>query len=95
MGKAPASVTLPDGRVAERDLCAEHSGRNARGELWPMEPCVASGVNAAQAGELRKFLLDHGCPTEVTRDGDPIYRNPEHRKRALRLRHMHDRSAYC
>jgi hypothetical protein len=95
MGKAPERITLDDGRVAERSFQAEHSGtRRAGGECWPMKPCFASGVNASQAGELRKFLSDRGCKTEVTGDGDPIYTSPAHQKRALKLRGMHNKASY-
>jgi hypothetical protein len=59
-----------------------------------MEPCFASGVNAVQAPELRKFLADRGCATEVTSEGDPIYRSAGHRKKALKLRGMYDKASY-
>lgn len=95
IGKAKVRVKLPRGKMARRDLQAEHAPRKACGDAWPMQPCVGSGVNANQAGELRKFFKDNGCETEVTKDGDPIYRDSQHRKRALRLRKMHDRSSYC
>lgn len=60
---------------------------------WPIE-CVASGVHASQADELRKFYKDHGCPTEVSSDGNPIYRNAAHRRKALKLRGFKDKSSY-
>ena len=93
MGKAPEAITLDDGRPAERNFQAEHSPRTAGGG-WPMEPCFASGVNASQAGELREFFAKHGCKTEVTSDGDPIYISPSHRKRALKVRGIHDKASY-
>lgn len=93
MGSAPRTITLDDGRVAERDFAAEHLPRRP-GSGWPIV-CYASGVNAAQAGELREFFKTHGCPTEVTGDGDPVYTSPEHRRRALKLRGFIDRSSYC
>lgn len=91
-GRAPRTITLPNGEVADRDFSAEHNPRRA-GSGWPLE-CVGSGVNAAQAGELREFFQTHGCPTEVSRDGNPIYRDPQHRKRALKLRGFHDRNSF-
>jgi hypothetical protein len=95
MGDAPERIHLPDGRTADRSFAAEHGPRRrAGGECWPMKPCFASGVNAGQAGELRKYLADRGCKTAVTGDGDPIYTSAGHRKRALKLRSMHDRSSY-
>jgi hypothetical protein len=60
---------------------------------WPME-CLGSGVNAAQAGELRDHLARAGVPTEVSRDGNPIYRNKEHRRRALKARGLVDKQSY-
>ena len=60
---------------------------------WPLE-CVASGVNPDQAGELRQFFKDRGCPTEVTADGNPVYRSASHRRKALKLRGFRDRASY-
>jgi hypothetical protein len=60
---------------------------------WPLE-CVASGVHASQAGELREFYRKHGCPTEVSADGNPIYRNAAHRRKALKLRGFNDKASY-
>lgn len=60
---------------------------------WPIE-CYASGVNPDQAGELRKFYADRGCPTEVTEDGNPVYRDARHRKKALKLRGFRDNSSF-
>lgn len=93
MGKAPKSIKI-DGILAHRDFPAEHSPRTAGGESWPMAPCYASGVNAVQAGELRKHLADRGVPTEVTSEGDPVYTSPGHRKKALAVRGMHDNAGY-
>lgn len=94
-GEAPEGILTDNGRLARRCYQAEHAGRRrSAGSGWPLT-CVASGVNAEQAGELYKFLKDAGVPTEVTRDGDPVYRDPHHRKRALRARGMFDKSAYC
>jgi len=61
---------------------------------WPFE-CVASGVHPSQAGELREFFRSHGEPTEVTTQGDPVYRDMNHRRRALKLRGLVDRSSFC
>lgn len=92
MGRAPREVVLPNGRVATRDYRAEHSPRRAGGG-WPFA-CYASGVNAAQAGELRKFYAEKNFDCQVTNDGDPVYRNPKHRKEALELRGFFDRDSF-
>ncbi len=78
-----------------RDRAAEWSGGPASGDKgeWPIE-CYASGVHASQAQELREHFKSHGCPTEVTNDGDPIYRDHQHRKRALKCRGLHDRASF-
>ena len=94
MGEAPETIEI-DGMPAYRDFAAEQGGRRrSTGEGWPMAPCVGSGVNAAQASELRTFLKDRGCPTEVTSEGDPVYTSPRHQAKALKLRGMHNRASY-
>ena len=92
MGKAPRAVKLPNDMIARRDFAAEHVGVPAL-KGWPIE-CLGSGVNANQAGELRKHLKDRGCATEVSGDGNPIYRDPAHRKKALKARGLCDKSSY-
>lgn len=89
LGGAPEKVRVGR-KVARRDYQAENTKVPVtRG--WPMEPCIGSGVNAAQAQELRDFFQKHNCPTEVV-DGDPVYRDKNHRDRALKLRGYHDRN---
>lgn len=93
VGATPPPVTLEvDGVTATRSYQAERVGVPAT-QGWPME-CIASGVNAEDAQKLRDEFDRVGVPTEVTRDGDPIYRNAAHRKRALKARGLHDRLAY-
>jgi hypothetical protein len=92
MGQAPKLIRLNDGRVAVRDFQAEHVSMPSSAG-WPLE-CIASGVNAAQAGELREFFRVNGCPTEVTNDGNPVYTSASHRRKALKLRGMHDRNSF-
>lgn len=93
MGKAPREVQIGD-VVARRDYYGEHrSPFSPPGKGWPIE-CVASGVNAADADKLRKLFVTLGVPTEVSEDGNPIYRDPAHRRKALRARGFHDRSDY-
>jgi hypothetical protein len=88
----PVSVALAGGGRARRCYQAERASVQASAG-WPME-CVASGVNAAQAGELRACLARKGVPTEVTRDGNPVYRNALHRRKALRARGIVDRMSF-
>ena len=81
-----------DGRTYHRDFSAEAVGvPMAKG--WPME-CVASGVAPSQAQELRDYYRKAGVPTEVTADGNPIYRNAAHRRKALKARGFRDKAGY-
>lgn len=88
-------ITISSGRqkLVKKGEEAPERRRNAPGAGWPLT-CCASGVHASQAKELRRYLADRGCPTEVTRGGDPVYRNASHQRRALRLRGMHNRNSY-
>jgi len=93
IGQAPR-VIRSKGHVAHRSFQAEHAGsRDVTAANWPME-CVASGVHVLQSDELREHFRKSGVPTEVSRDGNPIYRNAQHRRRALKSRGMVDRSSY-
>jgi hypothetical protein len=92
MGEAPRSITLDNGCVLERDFSAEHNPRKAGGG-WPIE-CIASGVSPQQAQELRDFYEKSGCPTEVKNNGNVVYRDSEHRKRALKLRGFRDYNSF-
>jgi predicted nucleic acid-binding Zn ribbon protein len=93
VGKAPRTITDKAHGVLNRCFSAESASVPAKCG-YPIE-CYASGVHPDQAGELRKCLSDAGVQTEVSRDGNPIYRDARHRKRALKARGMFDRAAYC
>ena len=90
-GKAPPAI-LVDGVEAKRNYRAELVGiPSASG--WPII-CYASGVNARDAGALREYLAQKGVPTEVTPDGDPVYTDPVHRRKALKARGLIDKAGY-
>lgn len=91
VGQAPKEIKFYGG-VAYRSFAAENKSFPAPSG-WPME-CVASGVHADQAGELRDHLAKSGVPTHVTADGNPVYTSKEHRKKALKARGMVDKSSY-
>jgi hypothetical protein len=61
---------------------------------WPMNPCVASGVQPWQAQELRDFHKKHGISAEVNDDGDPIYTSAKQREKALKARGMFDKASF-
>ncbi|MFA5766843.1 MAG: hypothetical protein WC919_02890 [Candidatus Paceibacterota bacterium] len=75
-------------------LPGERVGDRGTGEFKPIA-CVASGVNPEQAQELRDFYAMHGESVEVTNEGDPVYTSMRQRRRLLKLRGFHDRSAFC
>jgi len=104
IGKAPEIIkVLPEGSSDigifkpfkfQRDRAAEMESISVPATAgWPFA-CFASGVNASQAGELRTLLANKGVPTEVTSDGDPVYRDPAHRRKALKVRGYVDKSSY-
>jgi hypothetical protein len=91
VSERPKSIEI-DGRVYKRSYADERPGVPATAG-WPIE-CYASGVNPDQAGELRDYLAKKGVPTEVSADGNPIYRDASHRRKALKARGLHDRASY-
>lgn len=90
-GHAPKSVRVKE-KTFHRSFYAEKKGVPSS-KCWPME-CIASGVNAEQASELRAHLAGKGVPTEVSKDGNPIYTSAAHRRKALKARGMFDRKSY-
>jgi hypothetical protein len=93
IAKVPREIVLDDGLKACRCYQAERKGTPSRSG-WPLT-CFASGVHASQAGELKEFLAKKGVPTEVTPDGDPVYRDAAHRRKALKARGLFDRMAFA
>ncbi len=91
IGSAPAVIDEGYGAY-HRDYTAERVGVPASAG-WPME-CVASGVHPDQRAELSEFLARRGVPTEVTADGNPVYRDASHRRKALKARGIHDNSSF-
>jgi len=93
MGEAPEKIRIEgDGQYAIRDYRAESAAVPSTAG-WPLE-CEGSGVHPGQAQQLRDYYDRHGCPTEVTSRGNPVYRNAAHRKKALKCRAMHDRNSF-
>lgn len=102
MGAVPAKIQYHD-MLAYRDRRAEGIVGFVKGSKtpvkqgyakYPMEPCIASGVHASQAQELRDFHKRHGLDIEVTNDGDPIYKSAAQRRKALKSRGMYDRNSF-
>ena len=91
IGTAPLAI-LVDGVEAKRSYRSEGVGVPATSG-WPIT-CYASGVNARDAGALREHLTRKGVPTEVTPDGDPVYTDPVHRRKALKARGLIDKAGY-
>lgn len=91
-GKAPESVEH-EGEVAYRSYKDELGDYKKVGDIWPLE-CDASGVHPSQAKDLKELLKKNGVPTEVTTEGNPVYRSPQHRREALKVRGIKDRNSY-
>ena len=93
VSERPASIVV-GGKTYTRSPGDEWAGQSVPSHAgWPIE-CVASGVAPDQAGELRKYLASRGVPTEVTSDGNPVYRDAAHRRKALKARGIRDRASY-
>ena len=90
--EGPPTELVVEGKTFKRSYRTERCGVPPT-KGWPMV-CEASGVHPEDAQRLRDEFVRQGVPTEVTRGGDPIYRNAAHRKRALSARGMYDRRAY-
>jgi len=90
--EAPPVTIEVEGVTFTRSYRAERAGVPAT-QGWPIT-CVASGVNAEQAQDLRDEFKKHGLDVEVTKDGDPIYRSASHRKKALKARGFVDRLSF-
>jgi hypothetical protein len=85
-------LKLEGGGTAKRSFSDEGVGVPPT-KGWPIE-CVASGVHADDAGKLRTHLAEKGVPTEVSKDGNPIYTNSKHRRKALKARGLHDKNSF-
>ncbi len=84
---------------ARQDIMAEHKATGAgaggcgkgRGVAqWPIHS-VAAGVLATQVPEAMRVL---GSKHEFTKDGDAIFRDPEHRRQCLKERGMVDKQSW-
>jgi hypothetical protein len=92
IGEAPPSIMVNQHEVAKRSMGLEGPSVPSK-TGWPIT-CYASGVNARDADKLRDYLKEKGVPTEVTRDGDPVYTDAAHRRKALKARGLVDRAGY-
>jgi len=85
MKRIPERVTLPDGRVAERDRRSEWTRfKTSLPGNWPMTS-LALGCSPRQRKEYYEFTKKHGVPTHTTERGDAIFNDRTHRKRVARL----------
>jgi len=89
----PASVTLPSGQTAFRDLVMEHCGFNDKSGHWPKKS-DALGVHPSQVKEAMEHDRAHGVPTDYTKDGRAILKDRQHFTALRKLHGMNDRSGY-
>jgi hypothetical protein len=93
MGEAPRTISLGNGKIAERDFAAEHDTPRKCGAGWPIE-CLGSAVHPSQAQGLRDHFKKNGVDVQVNNSGQPIYENAQQRKRALKCRGLHDLNSF-
>lgn len=93
IGEAPKSLDLGARGTAQRCFAAETKTLPATSG-WPLE-CVASGVAAKDKDKLADHLKKCGVPTDVSSDGNPVYRDARHRAKALKARGFFDKNAYA
>jgi hypothetical protein len=91
VGQAPRAISV-GGVQYFRSYSAEHKSAPPQ-KGWPIE-CYASGVHPDQAHELRRYFREAGVPTDVTSNGNPVYRDHLHRRKALKCRNIVDRASY-
>ena len=92
MGEAPEQFVGIDGQLFRRDFAAERKGFPPTAG-WPIES-YATGVHPSQADELRKHLADRGVPTDVTKEGNPVWRDSNHKKKCMKARGFIDRASF-
>ena len=91
MGEAPSEIT--EGGMSGRRCFAAESKSVPPTSGWPLE-CYGSGVHASQRKALEKELKDKGVPTKVSADGNPIYTDANHRRKALKARGFVDKASF-
>jgi putative FmdB family regulatory protein len=92
MADASKPKTCDCGQSMRRDLRSESRGRRNTPGTWPMES-DAAGVHPDDVPEMMKKDAEYGVKTEYTRDGNPIFTGPEHRRKYCRVHGLFDRNA--
>jgi len=92
IGDAPKELDLGARGIARRAFAAETKTIPTTSG-WPLE-CLASGVAAKDRNELADHLKKRGVPTDISPDGNPIYRDARHRARALKARGLYDKNSF-
>ncbi len=94
MGKAPERVRLDDGRIAYRDIAAEHNGRpkGQAADPWPLHS-TSMGVLPNQVPQFKKWYAERGVQVEYDNRGRLKFENRQHRNRCMALRNMSDADA--
>jgi hypothetical protein len=92
-GNIPEHITL-GGKRYDRDIRSEHSSfKHTYGSGWPMKS-IAAAVSPDQVQDAMEIDRRAGVPTEYTKHGEPIWRNPGHRKRYLKAHNLYDRNSF-
>jgi len=92
MSKALHTERCPECHAAmDRDLRAEQVGTPLPGN-WPMTS-TALGIHPDDVPDMMEFDKQMGVPTEYSPDGDPVLRDPKHRRDYSRAHDAYDRNA--
>lgn len=91
---ADGHVVLANGDRLLRDFAAEHGQMRSGGKGWPMES-EALACHPDQVREFTENARKHGVPTEFnTKTGCPIFTDPAHRRKYMKLAHVVDKKSY-
>lgn len=88
MSTVPPEV-VENGVIYKRDFSAEHRGQARGGAGWPMVS-FCNGVLPRQIPEAQKILQEHGCPTEYTPQGKPIWTSRNHKLKFAKVFHLNE-----
>ncbi len=95
IGKAPKQVRCPECFASAKRVIGANV--SVAGKGWPIAS-DAMGVHPSQIAEAEAHDAKHGVPTEYVKEGEkignPLLRDPAHRRKYLKLHDRVDRNSY-
>lgn len=95
--KGRKRIKLPDGRIAKRDIAAEHNGFQDLSEKnFPKshQDNWAMACHPSQVNEYNQAASERGVPTIHAKDGSPQWTSMQHRRKYLKAFGFHDNAGY-